>query len=192
LNELTLDYKLESHALHPTLAALTKQGKELDVRMADLSTRLDEVRKKEFSGGGEGMRKKGDNMQSALMEMGRQQRQLNARMYAIQQEMLRDVVSKADVVRSNFLHFHWILTFDSRTLTQKIFPQICTTCITSACVALNVTDFPVVFLDEASMSTEPASLIPIMKGVIGHLLLPNSTGLRWLTQPAVRARSPHW
>lgn len=26
-------------------------------------------------------------------------------------------------------------------------------------------DFPVVFLDEASMSTEPASLIPLMKGV---------------------------
>lgn len=43
--------------------------------------------------------------------------------------------------------------------------QICTTCITAACSALNVVDFPVVFLDEASMSTEPASLIPIMKGV---------------------------
>jgi len=43
--------------------------------------------------------------------------------------------------------------------------EICTTCITSACSALNVVDFPVVFLDEASMSTEPASLIPIMKGV---------------------------
>ena len=37
--------------------------------------------------------------------------------------------------------------------------------ITAACVALNVTDFPVVFLDEAFMSTEPASLIPMMKGV---------------------------
>ena len=35
----------------------------------------------------------------------------------------------------------------------------------SAAVSLNVIDFPVVFLDEASMSTEPASLIPIMKGV---------------------------
>jgi superfamily I DNA and/or RNA helicase len=48
--------------------------------------------------------------------------------------------------------------------------QICTTCITSAANALSVIDFPVVFLDEASMSTEPASLIPIMKGVCryGH------------------------
>lgn len=43
--------------------------------------------------------------------------------------------------------------------------QICTTCITSAARALDVIDFPVVFLDEASMSTEPATLIPIMKGV---------------------------
>jgi AAA domain len=43
--------------------------------------------------------------------------------------------------------------------------EICTTCITSACTDLNIVDFPVVFLDEASMSTEPASLIPIMKGV---------------------------
>ena len=28
-----------------------------------------------------------------------------------------------------------------------------------------MTDFPIVFIDEASMSTEPASLIPLMKGV---------------------------
>lgn len=53
---------------------------------------------------------------------------------------------------------------DSRLTKVKIL-QICTTCITAACVALNVIDFPVVFLDEASMSTEPASLIPLMKGV---------------------------
>ncbi|KAF8645614.1 hypothetical protein AX16_007696 [Volvariella volvacea WC 439] len=41
---------------------------------------------------------------------------------------------------------------------------ICTTCVTSANRCLDVIDFPVVFLDEASMSTEPASLIPLMKG----------------------------
>ncbi len=43
--------------------------------------------------------------------------------------------------------------------------QVCTTSITSASAALQVIDFPVVFIDEASMSTEPASLIPIMRGV---------------------------
>lgn len=30
---------------------------------------------------------------------------------------------------------------------------------------LQVIDFPVVFLDEASMATEPASLMPLVKGV---------------------------
>ena len=49
--------------------------------------------------------------------------------------------------------------------------QICTTCITAATAALDVTDFPVVFLDEANMSTEPASLIPLMKGVSAGLYL---------------------
>ena len=43
--------------------------------------------------------------------------------------------------------------------------QVCTTSITSAAAALQVIDFPAVFIDEASMSTEPASLIPIMRGV---------------------------
>ena len=43
--------------------------------------------------------------------------------------------------------------------------QICTTCITAATSSLNIIDFPIVFLDEASMSTEPATLIPLMKGV---------------------------
>ncbi|KAG8939053.1 hypothetical protein FRC00_014232, partial [Tulasnella sp. 408] len=47
---------------------------------------------------------------------------------------------------------------------------ICTTCISSASVALNIIDFPVVFLDEASMCMEPASLIPLMKGC-QHLAL---------------------
>ncbi|EJU00563.1 P-loop containing nucleoside triphosphate hydrolase protein [Dacryopinax primogenitus] len=63
---------------------------------------------------------------------------LKMKKFAIRNAMIHDIVSKADVV--------------------------CTTCLTSANTALNVIDFPVVFLDEASMSTEPASLIPLMKG----------------------------
>ncbi|KIO30452.1 hypothetical protein M407DRAFT_224414 [Tulasnella calospora MUT 4182] len=47
---------------------------------------------------------------------------------------------------------------------------ICTTCISAASITLHVIDFPVVFLDEASMCTEPASLIPLMKGC-EHLAL---------------------
>lgn len=58
-----------------------------------------------------------------------------------------------------------ICSFSQLLACSDIVCEICTTCITSASVALNVLDFPVVFLDEASMSTEPASLIPLMKGV---------------------------
>ncbi len=59
-------------------------------------------------------------------------------LYKMRRDMMRDIIDDSDV--------------------------LCTTCITSAASALGVTDFPVVFLDEASMSTEPASLVPLMKG----------------------------
>ncbi|ODO09381.1 hypothetical protein I350_02981 [Cryptococcus amylolentus CBS 6273] len=41
---------------------------------------------------------------------------------------------------------------------------ICTTCLSAATRKLQCIDFPIVFLDEASMATEPLSLIPLMKG----------------------------
>ncbi|KAL5520432.1 hypothetical protein ACEPAG_9656 [Sanghuangporus baumii] len=69
------------------------------------------------------------------------------------------------------------LKSQARSLREAIFYDICfkadvicTTCIRSASKYLGVIDFPVVFLDEASMSTEPASLIPLMKGC-KHLAL---------------------
>jgi regulator of nonsense transcripts 1 len=71
---------------------------------------------------------------------------LRRRHYAMEQSMQRDIFNAADV--------------------------ICTTCITAANHATNVIDFPIVFLDEASMSTEPASLIPLMKGVSTKRLFP--------------------
>ncbi|KAG2035496.1 P-loop containing nucleoside triphosphate hydrolase protein [Suillus americanus] len=78
------------------------------------------------------------NMRTAFTALERQVLALRAKLYALHQEMLNDITAAADV--------------------------ICTTCITSASAALNILDFPVVFLDEASMSTEPASLIPLMRG----------------------------
>ncbi|KAG8763510.1 hypothetical protein FRC19_007519, partial [Serendipita sp. 401] len=41
---------------------------------------------------------------------------------------------------------------------------VCTTCLTAGAPSFGVLDFPIVFLDEASMCTEPASLIPLMHG----------------------------
>ncbi|WVQ79928.1 hypothetical protein IAT38_002029 [Cryptococcus sp. DSM 104549] len=41
---------------------------------------------------------------------------------------------------------------------------ICTTCLSATSYMLSSIDFPFVFLDEASMATEPLSLLPLMKG----------------------------
>ncbi|KAJ7115532.1 P-loop containing nucleoside triphosphate hydrolase protein [Mycena crocata] len=140
LVEHTLDYKLERHPLKPKLTALTKQEEEVSKGIQELQKKFDTVKVKTAAtpAARERLRQMVANMEADVAVRQRVQSGLKARIYALQMEMLRDVVSKADV--------------------------ICTTCITSASAALNVVDFPVVFLDEASMSTEPASLIPIMKG----------------------------
>lgn len=41
---------------------------------------------------------------------------------------------------------------------------VCTTCLSSNSQTLHPMDFPVVFLDEASMAAEPLSIVPLMKG----------------------------
>lgn len=156
----TLDHKLSTHPLQHRLLELVKQEEALGARIADLEIRLREVHAKELEGNAKAI-SKGERMQKALLAMQREHSTLKSRKYAIQQEMLRDVISEADVVRLK--HHLFLYKQDHFILIDYL--QICTTCITSACVALNVTDFPIVFLDEASMSTEPASLIPIMKGV---------------------------
>ncbi|KAJ6554012.1 P-loop containing nucleoside triphosphate hydrolase protein [Mycena vulgaris] len=141
LVEHTLDYKLECHPLKPSLDALAKQEEAVSQRIRDLSKKLTDIKKSKTGTSANAQERKRQiiaNMEADLAVRQRIQTSLKARMYALEMRMLRDVVSKADV--------------------------ICTTCITSASAALNVVDFPVVFLDEASMSTEPASLIPIMKG----------------------------
>ncbi|WWC89106.1 uncharacterized protein L201_004024 [Kwoniella dendrophila CBS 6074] len=63
---------------------------------------------------------------------------LNQKIWAIRQDIMRDVLLDADVV--------------------------CTTCLSATSKALQGIDFPIVFLDEASMATEPLSLVPLTKG----------------------------
>jgi superfamily I DNA and/or RNA helicase len=43
--------------------------------------------------------------------------------------------------------------------------QICTTLLSAASRKLQQIDYPMVFIDEASMATEPLTIIPLMKGV---------------------------
>ncbi|KIK92239.1 hypothetical protein PAXRUDRAFT_830143 [Paxillus rubicundulus Ve08.2h10] len=134
LAEYTLDYKLDQHSLKPKVDKLLQEQKDIDKYLSGLIKRIDTAQRAPLTSSVERL----DCMRSTLLMKERQSMAVNAKLYAIHQQMLRDITAAADV--------------------------ICTTCITSASVALNVLDFPVVFLDEASMSTEPASLIPLMKG----------------------------
>ncbi|KAG0707217.1 P-loop containing nucleoside triphosphate hydrolase protein [Suillus ampliporus] len=130
LYEHTLDAKLEAHPLKPKADQLLKEQESAERKLGALEYRIVAAEKS-------GSEKLG-NMRTAFAVLERQVLALKAKLYAIHQEMLNDIIAASDV--------------------------ICTTCITSASAALNVLDFPVVFLDEASMSTEPASLIPLMRG----------------------------
>ncbi|KAJ7058102.1 P-loop containing nucleoside triphosphate hydrolase protein [Mycena amicta] len=142
LEEHTLDYKLDHHPLKPSLDALGEKASELSSRVREIAEKIVQVEGKAREAATANARERAAqivaNMQVDLAAKERQQPMLKARMYAMRMQMLRDVIAQADV--------------------------ICATCITSVSSSLGVVDFPVVFLDEASMSTEPASLIPLMKG----------------------------
>lgn len=63
---------------------------------------------------------------------------LNGRIYLLKRRIQAEVLHDADVV--------------------------CTTCLSATSRVLEVIDFPFVFLDEASMATEPLSIVPLTKG----------------------------
>ncbi|KAI6118101.1 P-loop containing nucleoside triphosphate hydrolase protein [Pisolithus sp. B1] len=134
LSEYTLDHQIGKHPLKPKVDKLTEEETSIEKRRSQLEKKIRDVQKEGRAGTSDRLQR----MTSTLTMLGRQLMSVKSKLYAMHQEMLRDITSAADV--------------------------ICTTCVTSASVALNVLDFPVVFLDEASMSTEPASLIPLMRG----------------------------
>lgn len=100
-----------------------------------------------------------ENMQAKEPVLMRRECVLTRNKYVLRQKITRDILMRADVASTITAFF-----LPSLGLIPKIV-KICTTCISSASFELNAIDFPVVFLDEATMSTEPVSLIPLMKGV---------------------------
>ncbi|TFY81080.1 hypothetical protein EWM64_g2933 [Hericium alpestre] len=134
LYEHTLEAKLEAHPLRPKLEKATADQEQLKKRLSYLHQQIEKLQAAKRSD----LVRRLERMEMDAISLERQLVAVKSKCYALRQEMLHEVVYQADV--------------------------ICTTCITSASVALRVIDFPVIFLDEASMSTEPASLIPIMKG----------------------------
>lgn len=101
--EHTLDHKLETHPLKPALDGLVKHEEEVRERIRAITKKLAEVRKPKIGASAnaqERARQIVANMEADLSLRQRMQSSLKARMYALQMEMLRDVISKADVVRS--------------------------------------------------------------------------------------------
>lgn len=75
----------------------------------------------------------------------------------LKRSIYRDVLSQAQVVSVGFK--------SSRLTRSLISVKVCSTCIKAASSELDVIDFPIVLIDDASRATEPASLVPLMKGV---------------------------
>ncbi|BEI82979.1 hypothetical protein CcaverHIS002_0308470 [Cutaneotrichosporon cavernicola] len=94
------------------------------------------------------MRRERDDVQSEMANGGlskqaaegkqKQSTALNRRIFMLRRRIQFEVLADADVV--------------------------CTTCLSATSRWLDAIDFPFVFLDEASMATEPLSLVPLTKG----------------------------
>ncbi|KAJ3773289.1 P-loop containing nucleoside triphosphate hydrolase protein [Lentinula raphanica] len=139
LAQWTLEHQLQSHPRYAEWQDLEQRAKKIKETLHDLNIKVKNLQRKPVK---EDLSSKETqtlkNMQQDIARRTRSLAVIMKRSYGLEQVMVKDILDNADV--------------------------ICTTCITSASAALNAIDFPVVFLDEASMSTEPASLVPLMKG----------------------------
>lgn len=153
LLEHTLDHKLKTHPLAAKLEEAGARADEVAKRRQYLLTRISDLRATKPTGN---KAARLANMETGALSLERQYYALKGKAYGLYMHILREVIHGSDVVHTFF--------FDHVALL-KTATQVCTTCITSASIQLNVSDFPIVFIDEASMSTEPATLIPLMKGV---------------------------
>ena len=149
-----MDYTLEANFdRHPRAPAFARKQKEAE----DLEVQMSKLRLSIAATRKKGQREEQRlaNMEAHLMQLERRLKAARGMAYMMRLGIITDIVTGADVV--------------------------CTTCISSGMTNLDVSDFPLVFIDEASMSTEPASLIPLMRGVCGFLcsLLRASSNTLW-------------
>ena len=104
LTKHSLDYKLEIHPLHPTLVTTVKEAEKMLRQMQDLEKALKDLNKKlwEAKNPKKSMIERERKMQDGVMSMRAQHKNLQRKIYAIQQEMLRETVAAADVVSPRF------------------------------------------------------------------------------------------
>ena len=117
LVEYSLDYKLQKHPLHPTLLKITaeenkasKQREDLMVKCRELADKLSQQSKPRKS-----TLERARKMKEAADGLLHRCRSLKSKIFATQQQMLRDVVADADVVSGSLfpprlgVDAHWIL-----------------------------------------------------------------------------------
>ena len=100
LIEHSLDYKLENHPLHPMLVKSVSEEEKLARQILELEKARKELNKKlwEAVNPSKSLREREDNMRKKLISMPNQRKNLQQKIYAIQQQMLRETVEAADVV----------------------------------------------------------------------------------------------
>ena len=100
LIEHSLDYKLEQHRLHSTLVKTVSEEEKLSRQTADLAKARKELSKKlwEAAKPSKSLIEREDNMRKGLISMQNQRKNLQQKIFAIQQQMLRETVEAADVV----------------------------------------------------------------------------------------------
>ncbi|KAI6015691.1 hypothetical protein EDC04DRAFT_2903551 [Pisolithus marmoratus] len=94
LGEYTLDHQLEKHPLKPKVDKLAEEETSLEKRRAQLEKKIKDVQKEGRAGSSDRL----ERMTSALSMLERQSMSIRSKLFAMHQEMLRDVTSAADVV----------------------------------------------------------------------------------------------
>ncbi|KAL1756437.1 P-loop containing nucleoside triphosphate hydrolase protein [Schizophyllum commune] len=138
LVEHTMDFKLNQHPARPAIDAAQEERQRIYKELDELRCSMAEDKARMESGAAKNLKTRIQRKQAAIFAKQRVLQALTSKIFRMEQQVLREILDAADVV--------------------------CTTCMSAASAVLNVADFPVVFIDEASMSTEPASLVPLMKG----------------------------
>jgi hypothetical protein len=100
LIEHSLDYKLENHPLHPMLVRAVSEDEKLSRQIQELERAKKELSKKLWEAGNlsKSMAVREDNMSKGLIAMQNKHKNLQQKIYAMQQQMLRETVDAADVV----------------------------------------------------------------------------------------------
>lgn len=93
----TLDYQIQAHPLQKVLIPLIKEEKKLQERFHEMSSTI--LNARESATYDVKALKKYDRLQIKRVSLERQLMAVRAKKYAAEQEMLQDVVKKADVVR---------------------------------------------------------------------------------------------